>query len=92
MENNVIDVLLDKKINHKLTFTVENNCHIVTKTTKQNPPLCQQQILKAAMCSRTSRGQLNLLPTRTVEYSSNPPQCPQPKDPFYYPLFTFKRA
>lgn len=55
MENNVIDVLLNKKINHKLTFSVENNCHLETKTTKQYPPLRQQQVLKPAMCSRTSR-------------------------------------
>lgn len=45
-----------------MTFSVENNCHLVTKTTKQNPPLCQQQILKAAMCSRTSRASWTYFP------------------------------
>lgn len=29
----------------------------------------------------SKESQLDLLPTRTVEYSSNPPLCPQPKDP-----------
>lgn len=46
--------------------------------------------LQPAMCDRTRQSQLDLLPTRTVEYSSNPPLCPQPKDP-YYPFYTFNK-
>lgn len=35
MESNIIDLLLNKKIKYKLTFSAKNNWHLVTKTTKQ---------------------------------------------------------
>lgn len=45
-------------------------------------PLCVSN-RPNTFASQSSACQLDLLPTRTVEYPSNPPPCPQLKDPCY---------
>lgn len=53
--------------------------------TAADPLLCHWHISYACLSTSHVRwskeSQLDLLPTRIVEYSSNPPLCPQPKDP-----------